>query len=241
MVGRAAVASVAVGGLIALALVGCRGSDTTVEKRPCDGTLAGYLTKGKALAGDVDGDGRSDRVTLRAGARQPPRCRHVLVVETGPGSTAVGIVKPLTWPGTDPQLLLLAQIDGHPGLEPVVELSPAAVYRPGAVFTMRRAELVRMRLEAEDKVPEDLFPLDDEFPAGVNCARRPGTIVATFGGLAKHGADDRHFDLTRSLYRAAGTRFEVVRRERFRVGIHGEAGRRWPELRGRPFISCTSS
>jgi hypothetical protein len=95
-----------------------------------------------------------------------------------------------------------------------------------------------MRLQAEDKLPQDIFPLEDEFPAGVNCAGKPGTIVATFGGLARHGTDDRHFDLTRSLYRAVETRFEIVRRRRFRVGIHGEAERRWPELGGRPFVSC---
>lgn len=163
----------------------------------------------------------------------------MLVVETGAKRVAAA-VKPLSWPGTDPQLRLLAEVDGQAGLEPVVELSPAAVYRPGAVFTMREGKLVRMRLQVAANLPDDLFPIDDEFPAGVDCAAKPGTIVATFGSLAKGGTDDSHFDITRSFYRADGVRFEVLRRERFRIGIGAAATQRWPELAGDPFVSCSA-
>lgn len=154
------------------------------------------------------------------------------------GARAVVPVKPLPWPGADPRLLLLAEIEGRAGLEPVVELSPAAVYRPGAVFTMRAGRLVRMRFEPEAKLPDDLFPIDDEFPAGVDCAAKPGTIIVTTGALAERGKDDSDFDVTRSLYRADGARFELVRRTRLRIGIDPAATRRWPELRGNPFVSC---
>jgi hypothetical protein len=166
---------------------------------------------------------------------RPPRCRHLLVVEIQAGATTTAVVKPLAWPGTNPQLLLLAEIDGRTGLEPVVELSPANVYRPGAVFTLRAGELVRMRLETTC-CPDDLFPFYDEFPSGVDCTREPGTIVATFGNLARGG--DRHWDIKRSFYRAAGIRFERYRNERFRVEVGPEATRRWPETRGDPFLSC---
>jgi hypothetical protein len=188
--------------------------------------------------GDVDGDGKADRVTIRKDRERPVRCRHVLVVEGG--STQVAPVQPVPWDGAlaDPRLVLLAEIDGQPGLEPVVELTPAAVYRPGSVFTMREGTLLQMQFDAEAKLPDDLFPFDDEFPAGTDCAGEPGMIVVTFGGLAQRGADDSHYDITRSFYRAAGTRFERLRRERFRVGISLDETRRWPELRGRPFVSC---
>ena len=136
-----------------------------------------YRTKGKALVGDVNADGAGDRVMLRLDAKRPARCRHLVVVQLEGGRTVAATVPPLGWPGGNPQLLLLAEIDGRPGLEPVITLSPANVYRPGMVFTLSRGELLRMRLE-QATAPEH-FPLYDEFPAGVDCAGRPGTIVVT--------------------------------------------------------------
>ena len=210
----------------------------------CDrsSSLAGYRTRGHALRGDLDGDRKADRVTVRANVKRPPRCRFVLVVETGRGGVVVLPVKPLPWflAVNNPRLTLLAEIDGRAGLEAVVELSwpPASVvYRPGAVFTMRERRLVRMRYDVEAKLPDDVFPFYDEFPVGVNCGAQPGTVVVTRGGLAKRGRDDRHYDITRSLYRAAGTRFVLLRRTKYRVGIRERIEQRWPELRG-PFLSC---
>jgi hypothetical protein len=229
---------VILGGFVAITLVGCRHDDTTPTVIPatCEGSdPATYRSKGHALVGDVDGDGTGDRVTLRVDAKRPARCRHVLVADIAGDSAAVARVSPLPWPGSDPQLLLLAEIDGRPGLEPVVAMSPAAVYRPGAVFALRRRALVRMRLE-KASVPE-LFPLSDEFPAGVDCAGPPGTIVVTQGRVADEG--DSRYDITRSFYRAAGTRFSLVRDEHFQVGVGNEARQRWPEVRGDPFIRCS--
>jgi hypothetical protein len=178
-----------------------------------------YRVKGKALHGDVDGDGSADRVTLRAARR----CRHRLVVELAAGEDASATVRPLPWPGTDPRLLRLAQIDGRDGVEPVVSLSPANVYRPGAVFTLREDRLERMRLGRGA-----LFPLDDEFPADVDCLPEPGTIVVITGDV---GNPDTHWDVERSTYRAAGRRFERTGTERLRVPVGEKIG-------GAPFRSC---
>ena len=225
--------------LVAALLAGCGGSDATttplpVDAKPtCDGLAATYRTKGDALLGDLGRDGGMDRVTLRVDRKRPRACRHLLVVEIGSGMTVATAVKPLPWFGTNPRLLLLAEIDGRGGLEPVVALSPAAVYRPGAVFAMRKAKLVRLRLEGTR--PSDLFPFEDEFPSGVDCAGKPGTIVVTFGNV---GDPDSHWDIKRSVYRAAGIRFERVRTERFRIEVGPEASRRWPEVGGDPFRSC---
>ena len=188
------------------------------------------------MVGDVDGDRRPDRATLRADAAHPARCRDVLVVELAGGSVVVAPVKPLSWPGTNPKLLLLAEIDGRAGLEVVITLSPANVFRPGAVFTLRQGELTRMRVER--RYTPELFPFYDEFPAGVDCAGEPGSIVITLGDLADAGKDDSHWDVTRSFYEAADLRFELVRRQAFRVDVGPEASERWPEVRGRPFLSC---
>lgn len=228
---RRPVTRLIVGGFVALVVLGCQRDEDRAP--PCDG-IQGTRVKGKKLVGDVDADGKGDRVTLRVDTTRPARCRHLLVVQATGGNTVAAAVPPLSWPGTDPQLLLLSEIDGRAGLEPVIELSPAAVYRPGAVFTLRQGKLFRMRLE---RVPvSDLFPLYDEFPAGVDCAGPAGGIVVTQSRIATQ--DDGQWDVTRSFYRAAGTHFDLVRDERFRVDVGPEAGQRWPEVLGDPFLRC---
>jgi hypothetical protein len=241
--GRLLVRWVILGGFLAIAVLGCQGSSTTTpETATCEGvggTVSDppptYRTRGRELVGDVDADGAGDRVTLRADERRPARCRHVLVVEGTADATAIATVAPLSWPGTDPQLLLLAEIDERPGLETVVTLSPEAVYRPGAVFTLRDRTLSQMRVEG---LPvSELIPFYDEFPAGADCGKALGTIVVTQSRIADEG--DRYWDVTRSFYRAAGIRFELVRDERFQVEVGPEARQRWPEVRGDPFLSCS--
>jgi predicted small lipoprotein YifL len=220
--------SAAAAALVAVLLAGCGESGpaaappAAVEAPACDGSLDGYRVKGRALRGDVDGDGAADRVTVRADRKRPRACRHVLVADVGDRSLTAP-VKPLPWFGTDPRLLLLAEIDGRAGLEPVVTMSPAAVYRPGAVFTVHTRELVWMRLR-----PDNLFPLADEFPAGVDCAGEPGTIVVTTGDV---GDPDSHYDVERTVYEVAGVRFERVRSERLKVEVGSEE-------RVAPFRSC---
>lgn len=216
-------------------------SERTSEPTPTCSEVEGadlpatYRAKGEELVGDVDGDHVEDRVTLRVDEPRPAACRYVLVAELAAGTT-VAPVEPLDWPGTDPELLLLAQVDGRSGLEPAVSLSPMNVYEPGAVFTVRDGELERMRLDGTSH--GDLFPFDDEFPAGVDCAGEPGAIVVTFGGLADGGTNDRYWDVERSFFRAAGVRFELLRREEFRVEVGPETPVQWPELQGDPFVSC---
>jgi hypothetical protein len=254
---RRFIIAAAAGSLVTTLMLGCGGSDaavpapseattepTTSSIDTCSGAEgsesdlpASYRIKGKDLMGDVDGDGKEDRVSVRADEARPESCRYLLVVESSGGTTIVAPVAALSWPGTDPELRLLAEVDGRAGLEPVVALSPEAVYRPGAVFTMREGRLRRMRLIGiEPPIPDDIFPFDDEFPAGVDCTAEPGSIVVTFGELAEK--DDRHWDIVRSFYRAAGSEFEPVRAEEFRVEVGPGAAERWPELRGDPFVSC---
>lgn len=114
-----------------------------VNKRAAD-LPADFRVTGRGLAGGVDGDRRPDRVTLRESVHRPEGCRRAVVVEPAVGELMAALVEPLDWPSTDPKLLLLADIDGRLGLEPVVALSPGAVFRPGAVFTVSDRDLVRI-------------------------------------------------------------------------------------------------
>jgi hypothetical protein len=214
--------------LAAAVLTGCGDAGTTAvvpaeqAAARCDGSTDGYRVKGHALRGDVDGDGTADRVTLRVDRKRTRACRHVVAAQIG-GETVVAPVKPLPWFGTDPRLLLLAEIDGRPGLETVVSMSPAAVYRPGRVFAIRNGELAMMRLAGSG-----LFPLDDEFPSGSDCAGEPGRIVVTVGDV---GHPDTHYDVERSVYAVDGVRFERLSTERIQVKVGDEA-------RSAPFQSC---
>ena len=183
----------------------------------CDNDLTGYRVKGKALHGDVDGDGRGDRVTLRVDRRRSRACRYIVVAKK-----VATPVEPLPWPGTRPRLLLLAEIDGRAGVEAVVTLSPANVYRPGAVYAFRRGSLMRLRLGRGN-----LFPLDDEFPTETDCSG-DGEIEVITSQVAK---DDSFWDVTRTRYRARGMRFRRLSSERFRAPVGSEVA-------GKSFRSC---
>jgi hypothetical protein len=151
------------------------------------------------------------------------------------------VVDPLGWPSPDPKLLLLADIDGRPGSEPVIALSPGAVYRPGAVFTAVDGDLVRMRLRGTSSGLPELFPFYDEFPTGVDCSAASGEIVVTVSRFAPQG-DDSIFGITRILYRsdrAGRALFRAVDQKEFVVDCcNGEAKQRWPETANDPFRSC---
>lgn len=210
---------------------------------PDDGgadSVAGFRVTGKELEGDVDGDGRPDRVTLRENVQRPEACRRVLVVETAAGETMTAVVEPLEWPSPDPKLLLLAEIDGRSGLEPVVALSPGAVNRPGEVYTVLKGKLARMRLAGESPGPfPHLFPFYNEFPSGVDCTDSPGEIVETASQFAP-GGDDSVYGITRTIYRSDRATFRPVNQEEFVVDCcNEEAKRRWPETADDPFRTCS--
>ncbi len=114
--------------------------------------------------------------------------------------------------------------------------SAAAVYVPGAVFTLSQGELRRVRLQRAHR-RQTCSRSPTSSPLEWTAPGQPGTIVVTHSRIAD--GDDRHWDVTRSFYRAAETRFDFVRSERaLRVEVGPEAKRRWPEVRGDPFLRC---
>lgn len=215
-------------------------SPSETERTSCDQSDSSlpqsYRASGSTLKGDVDGDGDRDEVYLASDQARPERCRNVLVVDSMNGRRAAAAIPPVDWPTTGPELLLLAEIDGAEGVEPVIVLSEVG-FEPGYVFTMSSGSLERMRLGGGRH--EDYFPFYDEFPAGTDCATEPGHIVITTSRISKLG--DTHYDVTRSFYRASGSRFELESQDEHTVEVaRGEAERLWPEVRGQPFRSCST-
>jgi TolB protein len=199
-----------------------------------------YQPLGTWSEADVFGDGRPHRARLFGDQDRPPRCRYFLVVEHVGGAVFIAPITLFDWLMDVPSPLMSAEIDGEPGLELVVDFGgPMHPHRTGQVFTFKDGSLVQMRLEPSRGVPPMLFPLHGEFPGSVDCAGDPGTIVVTLGSLAEGGADDRHFDITRSFYRAEGTLFIETRQRSYTVEV-GTEQERWPELADDPFRSCPS-
>ena len=108
-----------------------------------------------------DGEGAARRCRRRRARRprhaarvprRPRACRHMLVVRTSSGEARrAREAAPVA--STAPRLMLVAEIDGRAGVEPVVTLSPANVYRPGAVFAVRSGKLVRLQLRHAQPLP----------------------------------------------------------------------------------------
>jgi hypothetical protein len=199
-----------------------------------------YRRVGRAIESDVTGDGRSDRTSVFGDEGRPPRCRYFLVVEHPGGATFVAPITPIDWMPDVPSLLMTVQTDGEAGAEMVVDFGgPMHPHRTGQVFSFDDGSLVQMRTERSEVGFPMLFPLGGEFAAGVDCAGEPGTIVITVGAFADGGNDDRHYDITRTFYRAEGAVFVETREENYTVEV-GTEDERWPELADDPFRSCPS-
>jgi hypothetical protein len=218
---------------------GCPAHDEEPEGLP-----ASYRPVGDSLEGDLRGDGRSTRALILGDEERPLRCRYFLVVGYPEGAASYAPIEAAkSLPYDVPSLLMAVEIDGQSGLEVVVDFGgPMHPHRTGQVFTFEGAALVATRFEPAqlDGIPPILFPLGGEFAAGVDCAGEPGAIVVTLGDLAEGGTDDRHFEVTRTFYRAEGGRFVETRRETHTIEV-GTEGERWPELADDPFRSCSGA
>ena len=220
-------------------------SPTQVVLRPCGAAVftteppGDFHPVGKELRGDVDGDGRRDRVRQYVSSDRPKRCNRLVVVRTASRDVMTARIKPVGWPSTDPKLRILAAIDGRRGLEIVVSLSPPpAVYRPGSVYAVIQEHLALMRVSRERRQNAHLLPFYDEFPAGVDCAHNFGEIVETRSIFAP-GGNDSVYRIIRTVYRARGERFLPITKESLVVDCcDGTVAERWPETRDRPFRTC---
>ena len=140
-----------------------------------------------SFVGDVDGDGRPDRVFVRTA---PPGCGFHLVVVRRRGRA---LVAPLRWP----VVVALAPIDGRPGAEIVFTDHAGASMAFLGVCTVRRQALLRMRGAVFPVSPGPYF-------GSVDCAGR--LVVSTTAELR-----DMRLHVERRFYRVVGEKFRLVR------------------------------
>jgi len=110
----------------------------------------------RQLTGDVDGDGLSDRVLLRARWVQEHGCRYRLIVRGPRDRYALRLREGLLEaPRVSPEARVaslrgLARIDRRSGSEILVELNRGASSTGAAVYSIRRGRLQYLRLRFGD-------------------------------------------------------------------------------------------
>ena len=102
------------------------------------------------MYGDVDGDGRPDRVSVK----RLSACRFMLVVKTARGVVEAPLRPPCSkpsevWPSGFPRVIALRPMNRARGLEPEVLMWRGASNSGLRFFTTRGRRLVPMRIEPE--------------------------------------------------------------------------------------------
>jgi hypothetical protein len=152
--------------------------------------------------GDVDGDGRRDRVTIRG-----RRCT-TLVVQARRGTYSIRLGREYSNNAYPPTISALAPLDRHRGREIVAAVDYGACSQWLHVFTLRRGRLVQMR------IPGDGYFYTWACGSGfgsLDCFG-PGVLFA-WGGSPRR----RERTVTVQVYRARGNAFRAVGRRVVRI------------------------
>jgi hypothetical protein len=183
----------------------------------------------------VDGDQRSDHVYLVVDRDARIGCRAFLVVEASSGSHALAIDREeLSFDLGLPAVVDLRQVDGRPGLEPVVDLFSGASTVFAGVFTMGWGALEQLRVEGDLLVP-------DLFAHGASAGHIDTADCSGDGSVVVSGATPagRRYVVDRRFYTVEGGVLEPepARDQRAEVEL-GKLPSRFPEFAGPLFSSC---
>jgi hypothetical protein len=186
------------------------------------------------MLGDVDGDGRRDRVWIR----RVDTCRFVLVVRTARHRLEAPLRPPCekpseVWPRGFPRVIALRPMDRTRGLEPEVLTWQGASNSGVRFFTARGRRLVPMGIDPEP------FPHDEWDVGGfadaysLHDCLRPHVVGAVYFTYFR-----RRWSIVGETYAAEGTRFvrtAIRSRKARRVGA---ARAIWPHVPGDGFAHC---
>jgi hypothetical protein len=241
-------------GLIAATGCGGDGASTTASE-PSSTASAQHraCAGGGVLSGDLDGDGKADRVTMAIRPAQSHACVYALVVHSASGTRRYGLGTRNYGPGRTgsvepadaPTLDGLARIDRRPGFEIVADIWQGASTAFAAVFTVRSGRLVEM--SAQNLPP--LTPVGRAFPYsgsvthldGVDCAGGAGSGLIV---VSRAGVSGKQWNVIRRFYRVSN-RFGFLlvpsRSQRVRIPYRMDASnlsKHFPEFADRAFPSC---
>lgn len=164
------------------------------------------------LAGDVDGDGRSDQVGLAVDRSATPSCRYVLWVRIR-GHVAAHVVRQReSSEQYFPFLAELARVARGRGAQPVVDFGGGAGVDSYGLYDLVGGKLVRMG------VLPPLPKLGNTFQSGGTnaggegtiCARGPGKGIVLVAGYTVVQAERNQLPTQGGLYVQRGTVFVPV-------------------------------
>jgi hypothetical protein len=200
---------------------------------------------GGRLQGDIDGDGRLDRVTVRYAATARASCGFVLMVRTATrvlSATVPEWYKPpdmptREWPFPEPYLAAVIRLDAHRSQIVVARWHGAAVVVV-SLYGLAGGRLALLRFHP--RTYQDTLSLFGTVGTGSTYARclRGGPLIVT--GMWPKDSSGKRWSARRSEYRLAGG---TLRRTRTRK-VDGSRRRienlalRW-RMNAAPFAGCT--
>jgi len=186
------------------------------------------------MYGDVDGDGRRDRVSVR----RVDACRFALVVKTARGVIAAPLRPPCgkpseVWPSGFPRVIALRPMDRHRGLEPEVMMWHGASNYGVRFFTARGQRLVPMRIEPEPSTGDewDVGGFAEAF--SLHDCIRPHVVGVAGDWYTRPG-----WSIFGEVYKVVGTRFVRTATRTRHARRVGEPMRPWPYVHGDGFAHC---
>lgn len=186
-----------------------------------------------SLRGDVDGDGSDDVVRVAVDEDGALGCMAFVVVETSGGE----LVAPIADENIEfslglPALNTLAEIDGRPGSEVVVDVTAGASTAFAGIFTSLDGRLERMRIKGDPLGYGELFPYGGSVGhlESSDCAPDGSVVVSVAVPLAAG------YELTRSFFSIAGPSLTLEDTQRVRIELREL--QEFPEFAGLPFASC---
>lgn len=135
-------------------------------------------TRGGVLRGDVDGDGRSDRVAMAVRRDQPLACRYILWVASTTRIISEVVRQPSFYDTRrTPYLAELARVNRSRGAQLVVDFGIGAGVDSYGIYALLGGRIVRMRVQGDKGTPTaDTFQSGGSNAGGTNaiCAAGPG-------------------------------------------------------------------
>ncbi|CAN5533172.1 hypothetical protein BH18ACT16_BH18ACT16_13000 [soil metagenome] len=209
---------------IPLSLSGC----------PSVSPLKIFRSPGRSVPGDIDGDGRSDRVSLFVDRTAEPGCLALVVVRDPDGIDAAALDDGLiSFELGLPRVSSLVDIDSARGLEIVIDVAQGASTAFVGVFSMASGRLERVRPPRLPNIPAGLFAHGGSVAHldAVDCRR---DLVMLSSALA----EGRGYAVTRRFLEPRGTRWLLQRSLTERSTIPSQRIARFEEFSAPPFASC---
>lgn len=177
----------------------------------------GWHPRGAALRGDVDGDGSVESVVIEQRGRS---CVFRLMAGSlhAPVRPSICDGKPseVTLPGPDPHVEVLADLDGRPGLEIVLQLGHGASTEFADIWTLRDGELRRYAGSEPHIAWGGSTGTGSHY---LDCSRKPGVLLLSTQVYVPPSK------VIRSWYRARGLRLQRI----------GRRSIPWPDEKPVPF------